>query len=417
MAGERFLRVPWDSIDFALFSARFLLSMTRTQGRSNLNRIIEDDGNRILDSIAISNPTTGTYCYACWVPNETFIFIGGLTQRSEAEALWNGYLGPRTILPHSPYPNPYIQEQYQLLYNDIVSRFLTSEKITVAGHSFGGALAPKFRFGVNAPQTNAENNKAISFGAPCTYTSTTSPGFLSRDLIRYMNSDDPVPLVPFMDSVAFGASWFYGAHQLTNLRSFRHVGRGLNLGLDNTLFDADLPVAAEASRTASITSWLQQAGQGLINAHSLDTYVARLAAVRAANPRLPVPTPPPHITEPRPIGHGNIAGMVRDDVQTIVNDSHRRNNQPVVIPRVQLFEARRNGRVWNVSFGGTIISTSMNKKRARGLAREGNDFLRRLQRQEVVSVDDMAAQFLQYLSVASTPGSGITPTLNPGLPA
>jgi len=100
----------------------------------------------------------------------------------------------------------------------------------------------------------------------------------------------------------------------------------------------------------------------------------------------------------------------------IARQGEAQNTIPVSIPTGQTFTAFRNEGIWMIAFGDSIVAIAPTKRRARALARLGNEFLRRLLVQAVVDPDVMETQLAAWLTSAQDPTSGIVPTLQTTIP-
>lgn len=89
------------------------------------------------------------------------------------------------------------------------------------------------------------------------------------------------------------------------------------------------------------------------------------------------------------------------------------NQQIQATPPNALFKARKNGTIWYVYFGGVAVAVGPRRRTAQGLARSGNDFVTRLQRQGAVDVDASVEAWTAFYQLASQAGNGYVPVLAP----
>ncbi len=68
-----------------------------------------------------------------------------------------------------------------------------------------------------------------------------------------------------------------------------------------------------------------------------------------------------------------------------------------------------------MEFGDQLFAFAGNKKRARHLARAGNDFLRSLPKQAVVDPQTLIDQFISFLNAAVQPNGPSRPPINTSL--
>jgi pimeloyl-ACP methyl ester carboxylesterase len=286
--------------------------------------------------------------------------------------------------------------------------------LTLIGHSMGGAIWPYFASRIASALNFNNTLRMISFGAP--KPSDWDLQYVTRGTYchRFFNNDDPVPLVPYDPGVFSSYFIFHGLNEMRRLGRFCQRTNGYEIAPTGFFSRANLPSAASANPGASVSAWLAAQTANQETAHSIVSYYSRLQRV-ANSPPVQPPVPAPTLLA-QPVAITPLEERRANElaVATIVNDSYRRNQTPVRIPDNRLFRVYRSGRLYTVTFGDVEVANSMNKKRARGLARVGNDWLRRLQRQEIVATDNLAGMFAEYLAAAADPTSGIVPVLNTG---
>jgi hypothetical protein len=98
--------------------------------------------------------------------------------------------------------------------------------------------------------------------------------------------------------------------------------------------------------------------------------------------------------------------------ETIFTDASRIANTPVVIPAPQAFTVERVGKIYYVYFAGIQVCAGPYRRRAHGMARAGNNFLRRIQIQQLVSPDTIVDLFREYFTIASDPAGGFQPVMS-----
>jgi hypothetical protein len=166
-----------------------------------------------------------------------------------------------------------------------------------------------------------------------------------------------------------------------------------------------------------VQAWLANQDIGVDSGHSIQVYAARLRTMVPLQPALPLAVirNPPMPRHPQPAAR-EIVQHAAAVAGTIVSVARQQMEGPLIIPTQNLFIAVRVGKIWRVRFGGVDVAIAPFRRRARGLALAGNNFLRRLQREAVVSPEDLAIQFTAYLAAASDPESGFRPQLNTTVP-
>jgi hypothetical protein len=346
------------------------------------------------------------------------VFIDGITTQAQGVGIWNGYIDS-PLLTASLQLNAWFTSAAFQIWTQLNSQIDSRPTIFISGYSAGGAIAVALALSIrlNWPNTRIV---IIAFGAPRIITGTTlerNPLTMPNlQFAHFMNSDDPVSLIPpnptFFRRVVAGLS--VGAS--LRLSQHREYPNGTNVTQTFTFRPGNSPVDLPTPAENAIAGWMLAQADGLQTPHSIDTYVARL------NAAVPNPTSQP-ILAPReqgvpqawPIKPQGARQLINEAVQTAFADSTRQNAVPVNIPAPQLFQKVRQGNLWSVTFRGVTVALAPRKKRAAALARIGNAFLRRLQNEAVVNVDDLGQEFLGYLDDASNPESGFQPQMNTSL--
>jgi hypothetical protein len=295
-----------------------------------------------------------------------------------------------------------------------IQQVYNGERLTLIGHSMGGALWPYMVRWLDSRLNFNNLFRSISFGAP--KPSDYEYQYIRRGIEHhaFFNNDDPVPLVPYDPGVFSSYFIFHGLNEMRRLGRFCYRGSGYEIAPTGFFSRANAPGAASANPGASVAAWLSAQVANQETSHSIVSYYSRLQRTTQAPPVQPPISPPILLQAPVPITAMQEAQANRDAIATIVSNGQGRNRDPVVIPDDRLFRAIRVGRLYVVVFGDVEIVNSLNKKRARGIARVGNDWLRRLQRAEIVATENLAGQFSDYLLAASNPTSSFKPTMDDG---
>ena len=149
------------------------------------------------------------------------------------------------------------------------------------------------------------------------------------------------------------------------------------------------------------------------NPHNLTEYFRRMQLLEAAANTPARQRPATALIEPaNPVTKKDATQQQEAAVQTIFATGRQQDAQPVVVPQAAAFQAVRNGRIWTVYFGDTAVAVGPAKRRARAMARTGNDFLRHQQNQAVVDPTAFVAQMQTFFQLASDPTTGFQPQLN-----
>ena len=343
------------------------------------------------------------------------LFVGGGTQNFiQGTTLLDGYTnyaGQDDVGD----ANTYIKQCVNLVINlpGFGPYFVAGKTFALGGHSLGGAIA--LVMGLAMFNLAGNHVKVTTFGSP----RSGGPRFVQRadamDIARWMNAEDPVPLVPPTVGQAPLLATVTSIAQLRIYANQRHTDGGLVLDSEGNLSAAEIPPAAAIAPTTNLAAWLQSLATASTSAHNVPFYRVRLAlyAAMVTNPRQLAPEGGPPEIEPL-ANRAEIAAEVRVAKSSIIGMGVTQAVGPVVIPRTQLFSTGKFGRTWYVTFGGVAIAVGPRRKKAGLMAQAGNLFLRRLQREAYVDPVVFIGQFQAYLEAAADPTSGIKPTLQIG---
>jgi len=341
------------------------------------------------------------------------LFVDGINTAAQGQAIWNYYCGS--------YPGGnQLADQY-LWYENAANEVVTNTLVginsptlfSVTGYSAGGPVGVRTLTRWLRPFPSNLVAWITAIGCPKSEYSGQPIIGVFNDFAHWQNTDDPVPLIPpslpNLDRFFMGISIGQGRR----LASFDPWPRGIGITLTSNLVPSQTPNVSVQPPGTQIGVWLQEQTAGIENAHSISVYRSRL---ELAVSRLPASQT--NIPGDGGIGGGGTIDMgeVRrshsEFTQTIFNDATRQNAQPVNIPNAYIFTTTRIGKIYYVLFNGKIVAIAPYKRRARGMARIGNDLLRRLQNEAVVNPDEMINQLRVFMNAASDPAGGFTPIMN-----
>lgn len=400
-------------IDGALAKAKALEGLHGIGGSGLMRQFCEADG--LFVNAADYFPATPTCPRWAVVatPGATIFFIGGIETLVQGQGIWNAYLGGYANVFTSQPQNSWFQNAAQQIYDTAVGQYRSNVPVFI-GYSAGGAIAyhsrKKFFDATGSPSSAV----CTLFGAPKARARDVTPLGNQSTLVCWNNVDDAVVNVPPQLSQWERFVAGFSVFQLTRLNNYFWYQEYRAIGLTGTVETSGGNFFQGVPDSVSVGAWLNQAVNGIENPHSIHVYVARLTLAAALYTPQNQPMDgigggedePPELTP----GVGRSAQAV--SVQTIFADASRQNQQPAVIPVAQQFNWRRSGRIYYVTFGGTDIAIAPKKKRAKALARVGNDWLRRLQTEAVVAPEAIVQQFETYVNAATDPAGGFTPLLN-----
>jgi hypothetical protein len=360
-------------------------------------------------------PTCPKWYYAA-NPTDGYLLIDGTATLAQAIGIVDGYIGGLFDSKTQP-DNVYFFNAAKEIMDNLDSRgMIPPLGMTVAGHSLGGAICGYWMRRVNLIKRLGVSSFTHTFGAP---RPCGSDGRIliqgQGETIRWMNDNDPVPLVPPRIEDAPIILPLFGVTGCIRAANFVHVAGGVDIGPAGNLTDAVLPVHASANFTADLAQWLMTWDNGGQPAHAAQEYVDRLTlAVQLLTPQ----NRPQVAPAEQPVGHGAqaINEAERRVVNTILHLERQQNATPVVIPPQFLFRAVRISRLWTVVLDKSVVCTPGSKRAARAIARLGNDWIRRLQRTAVVDTAALGAGFQRYLAAATDAAAGFEPEMNDVFP-
>jgi len=398
--------------ELAWLYTRMLAQLRGPSPEANINAMIEAEFPQRSSSLYFAGSNEDLAFYYGGTNQRKILLIDGVRNSTQANNLFNGYAN-FTGIPIVVGNNMWMQRQAELIVGRINEmEMLSREYIDIAGYSGGGAVALPIAQRLRSFEFHPKL-KVSSFGAPRTGQPTLRSLMSSVPIARWMTDSDPIPLLPLRLQDAPQIAALVALGTLLNWSNYCHVHGGISISPTGVMTPAILPPNAIANPISSVASWYFGVENDPNNAHALTQYSLRLeAAVRAsANPAAEEvdegPAEEGHRTKRREVN------QQRERIErNIFTTAATQTSNPVVTPDPTLFQAFRQGRVWYVGFGDLTVITAGPEKRARHIARAGNDFLRSLQKQAVVDPSSLLEQMRVFLVLAQDPSTGFRPTIN-----
>ncbi len=331
----------------------------------------------------------------------------------------NGYQLPLIESGYQPH-NSYFESQWAAIIADVrvFSGGIPNEQY-YGGWSAGGGTVFA---GMAGPIFDGEDNVSRTvhtFGSPKPWGTDLQTRAEGRcKIARWMNDDDPIPIVPptALDAplsvavtgirAAFAAGYYVQPHGGLLLNSIGNISPGV------------LPFNVVTGFTSSLVNWYFEWEKGGDPAHLITTYANRLQQWLDRNARLRERHFVGGIAEvPLALARGQITRAQQEAARTVVNLERRQNLKPVKVKKETLFSAIRVARVWYVLFGNTVVALGGTKKGSRRLAQTGNDFLRSLQNRPAVDVGSLETELKNYLDTATTDAADFVPLMNTVFPS
>ncbi len=343
------------------------------------------------------------------------MFVDGITTNTQASQIADAYsigTGPTTTNAN----NQWFIDAASQLYGQINRPgVVLPEYIDIVGYSAGGAVGTLLLLFLQQQLPNVKTS-LCTFGAPRAIGHSTLGRLTRTSIARWMCDDDPIPMIPprFADCPVFMLA--------TSLRvqltwgDYVHTPGGVNLPVSGLPQRSYLPLRATINPIASLAAWFFGIETTANNAHSLNQYQTRLTTLVQLLQRpdkMDVETAAGEPAEDAPRAHST-----ERDRRTAAQVQHAaltQNQTAVEVEPSVLFRAVRRGRVWAVAFGDVLFTFSGNKKRARHLARAGNDFVRSLPKQAVVDPQTLVDQFIAFMEAGVQPGGPVNPPIRTSL--
>lgn len=342
-------------------------------------------------------------------------FIGGGTENfTQGSRLMQGYASGIGYT-HANEVNTYVIECIdQLTKSAMWFDFLNAPNMLICGHSLGGSIAV-WMAQLAAVAQPTHRRILVTLGAPKTGTPFQNAFLASTQITRWMNDDDPVPLVPPTLGQVPLLAVTMSVGQIVAFGKMRHVKGGIQLDSDGVISAQVLPTRASINPTTDLATWLVSLANRTDNSHQTKEYRRRLG-LRANQPgarqhRQPAEAPAEAVAH---FTHRQAMAHVNETVATIIHNGQAQNQGPLVIPPQQQFRSVQIGAIWYTVFGEKIIALGPTRRKAGILAQTGNAFLRKLQRQASADPDGLKVALDTYLTAAQDPASGIKPTLRIG---
>ena len=403
---------PVNNPELALFYVTMLQAMRTTNPQVAMDAILTGDIGEL--TVSGFSPSSGNNLAVYFGGNlsRKLLIIDGVQTSQQASAVMGGYgniLGVPTVVGN----NTYIQDQA----NAIVGRYtldylFNADHVDIIGYSAGGAVALAileiFRQREFRPKT-----KTSSFGSPRTGQTNIRDGLAGEAIARWMMDSDPIPLIPLRVQDAPILALMVPTGQLLNWSNFVHSAGGISIRPDGTFQASVGPLDATANPVTSVVNWYFSVEADPNNQHALSAYRAALTtAVRNASLPAAQTAPEGPAEIPNSTKRKEVTQNQERIATAIFTQAATQTAAPITTPEPALFHVKRSGRIWYVGLGDHGVFIAGPEKRARHIARAGNDFLRSIQKQACVDPTALVGQIDAFLKLAQDPSSGFAPLIN-----
>jgi Lipase (class 3) len=406
------VRIPHNS----LFLAKQVGNLRETHPDMAILRSVEASIHGLADVTFV--PGDEVASAAAWVKIEDtlLLFCDGIASAGQGLGTWNGYVGG-PLAPFREPSNDYFAGASGKLLGALPLGYLTGTgNIVFAGWSLGGCEC--MRVALDAVDRGLFSMpKIATFGSPRFGNATDARRFEGQHLVRWMCDTDPVPNVPprIADMPILPA--IYGITGTIRLGNFVHGPGGVSINPAGAIADAEIPPLAPPAFPLQLATWLVGADASAGSPHFIGTYATRIQAWidTHQNQNNPLKITTPIETTGQSLRTRLSREQAAAETEMFQNASRQDETRNSIPPEL-LFKAVKVGRLWYVTMGQTVVSIAPTKKRARGFANSGNDFLHRALKEGYVDSAQLVATLQNWVVAAQDSGSGIAPLLATSLP-
>lgn len=373
-------------------------------------------GQPVNSRLRPGTPSCPTY-YIAASDAVSFLMVNGTETTAQALGYWNGLLGTSAFRIAQPI-NFYTQNAANAILADMDNLAWSAIGVPFnsCGYSLGGAIANHVS-AIWSQRSYRNVPLNTTFGAPRTLNTRDAEFCGQSPSVRWMCDDDVVPLIPPSFAESPSTALLYGVGYQSRLANFVHPRGGLQITATGTTSAREVPDNAVWSTSGTLQAFLLQQDTIFGTPHSIQEYLRRLALIvpPANSPPHRLPTPAPE-EQPDNVPKREQERAATSARQALIRQGEGQNSIPVTLPQANEFTTAKVEGVWIVSFQNSVIAVGPTKRRARALARLGNQFLRRLVTQAVVQPQALQLEFSDWLTEASDPASGVKPTMQINFP-
>lgn len=345
------------------------------------------------------------------------ILIDGITATAQGQAAYDGYLSKSLGTKDEPVNSAYFNAAFDIRNQMTTLGLRYKQNIWLVGYSFGGAVALNLLRMVREQNPN-NAIRCVTFGSPRPGNAYLARTISQERVIRWMNDDDPVPLIPPRFADAPYMIFMLGPSDINKLGRYTQPRGGMVLKPNGDVVPDYISDASSLSIGASVAAFLYSQDTATGTAHGMDQYLIRLTNLYNKLQSAPFRTRASQSQEPvATVNRSAENNAEAQFVENIFNRGEAQNAPAIVQPKPVAFSCYRQGRVYIVAFGDVNVMIAPNKKRARAITRLGNEWLRRLQRQAYVDTTALINQFIGYIGEATDVTGNFVPPINNVMPS
>ena len=379
-------------------------------------RLLADLGSLAVSHFQPAAPDMPAW-YAARGGTVSVAYMAGCSNLAHANDTISGYSGDLLANPTQP-RNAYFERCADIFVGTAEALGLLSGAVRVfVGHSLGGAVCEHLAQRA-AAQVGADNVRLCTFGAPKAFNALHAARPSASRRARWFNTDDPVPLLPPLPTSTPQLLLTYAVPHLARFSQFVHTAGGLQIGTDGEITEQTLPQSASINATGSLAAWLLAVDGSAASGHHISLYRSRLSQfVLAHPPQRAVPQEAAPVEVAERVTRRIITKEQRELVQAVAQQQRERQTNVTHIPPKRRFAYFRSGGLHFTTFNGKVVGASNHERAARGMVREGNALLKRLQRHALVNDEQLVALMSDYFTAAKNPAEGFVPTLATDIPS
>lgn len=348
---------------------------------------------------------------------DLFVFLDGTSSISQLEQIVLGYTSDLFGQGGAVYNGAMLAAAQGILAELNTFIITRPSRLYLVGWSFGGAIAQMLAFPLNWLYLTPDKINVCTFGAP-RWGGTAFVNALSgiSNNARWMNAEDPIPLVPptAQNSSVFALT--LGVRTAVRMGNFVHVCGGLNIAASSEITASYLPTVAQANIVGSIALWAQSWQVGESNGHSLTTYSQRLTTQEDLDSQ-GVIIPSKRSEPPNVMQHQEVNADVHALVVNFRRQEQAQHSVPPTIPPDLAFHVVHERPLWAVYFGKFKMSTHGNRKGAHAMSRSANAFFRQTLHAGIFDTDGFISNASAFFAASADPTSGIKPEVADKVPS
>jgi len=368
---------------------RAIIALRAPNPGSQFSTIFAEDFERPA-SLGFTSTANGVLGYG-WMANNdaTLVVIDGARTAGICQQIVDGYSGSLLNGFRDPTNSVLEGEAAQIQDRMAALGLWNAPVILIAGYSAGGAVAPLVPLWRNVAKALGHVIRTVSFGAPRSAgTSRTNAMSEIDQKERYFFYNDPIAAFPLRSGTYTWLPFLIGIRASRRWAEFVHHRSGIQINANGSYTYENDPQGVDINSQTAWGVWWHGINSQVMGPHDIGLYAAAFADStipgRTHSGDLPGPRETPESQSPN-----ELTRQERESVNIVREIQETQSTTPLSIPPAALCTAYRQGRVWYVAFGGVAIMSTPSRRRAQGMAREMNAWLRRMQQTVIVDTGNL----------------------------